>query len=792
MAKDIEVEIFLDGGKKFTSDIKKIGKSTEKVSKSFSKAQATLVTLNAGFQLLGGAVRIANRAFSSLIRLGNSALQASSDFEEANQKFSVVFKDLQKSSNETRDELIKDFGLSKQASTELLGSTGDLLTGFGFTQKSALELSGTVNKLAVDLASFQNLQGGSARASEILTKALVGQTDSLSSLGIALRQDTKEFKSRVAQIQENESVTLLQAKSLAILSIALEQTKNAQGDYKRSLSSLENQQKLLNSRLDDLAITLGDNLVPVTKIFVAEIVQVIDKMSAWADQNKDLFASGVIEGAQFFATAINVVGQTLLFTVRALNSTVATMKIAGSGFIALAQLASLSVFSMLESFASFAEGAVRLIRDPLNTIRRIFLSTALAINKDLEGIVSFGEKLLPKGIVDDVKNNVATLQESLRKLSEEAPSGQSAFSESLRETNKGIRKNIESLALQRQALLDSGLATFENNDSIDKLSDGLSKLNNKLQDNLSLIKKRAEAGTLFNEGGELSDTGGDAEQVEADKQANLEAIRLEAQSRQKEAILAFKDFERQTEQGQIDEIRENRLLELEGFALLQADKATAVQDGNDVIKEINLRAIEEEAKVRQSVSDAKEADRVAELENFKKAEQQKVVVAQSTGRLLSSLANLARSEGEKNFKIVQGLRIGEAIMNTYAGVTGALAMNPWTPANFITASAVLVQGLANVNQIRSATPTRAQHGIDMVQTASQQATLHFGETVLNRNETAELREVLDGQTRNAGSQGGGTTVRIDNLQLLAEDDRAIGNLVTAIQRNINEQNLQGI
>ena len=71
--------------------------------------------------------------------------------------------------------------------------------------------------------------------------------------------------------------------------------------------------------------------------------------------------------------------------------------------------------------------------------------------------------------------------------------------------------------------------------------------------------------------------------------------------------------------------------------------------------------------------------------------------------------------------------------------------------------------------------------------------LHLGETVLNRQETAELRDLLDNQTLNSGqTEGGGLTIRIDNLQLLADDDRAIGALTTAIQRNIEEQNLQGI
>ena len=87
MGKDIEVEIFLEGGKKFKAQIKDVGKQTDKTAKSFSKAQSSLVSLNQGFQLLTGVTRIAARAIGALIDLGGAAIKAGSDFEEANQKF---------------------------------------------------------------------------------------------------------------------------------------------------------------------------------------------------------------------------------------------------------------------------------------------------------------------------------------------------------------------------------------------------------------------------------------------------------------------------------------------------------------------------------------------------------------------------------------------------------------------------------------------------------------------------------------------------------------------------------
>ena len=52
----------------------------------------------------------------------------------------------------------------------------------------------------------------------------------------------------------------------------------------------------------------------------------------------------------------------------------------------------------------------------------------------------------------------------------------------------------------------------------------------------------------------------------------------------------------------------------------------------------------------------------------------------------------------------KAIAIAAAIADTYAAATEALGMKPWTPANFALATAVIAAGLANVVQIRKASP----------------------------------------------------------------------------------------
>ena len=209
-----------------------------------------------GFALVGAAI------VGGLGIAGVSLIKLASDAQETENKFNAVFSGLQKTANETSKELAKSFGLSSQESQKLLGNTGDLLTGFGFTQKSALDLSTQVQELAGDLASFQNVDA--TRASESITKALLGETESMKSLGVVVRQNTEEFRNSVKLQMTQTGATEQQAKAMVIFKQITDQSKNAVGDYAKTSKQLANQLKLTGKIWDDLTVGVGSFLMEVT------------------------------------------------------------------------------------------------------------------------------------------------------------------------------------------------------------------------------------------------------------------------------------------------------------------------------------------------------------------------------------------------------------------------------------------------------------------------------------------------------------------------------------------------
>jgi hypothetical protein len=130
-------------------------KKSEKGLKGFRKSGIQTSTIVKG--LLTGALA------SASIKM----IKLASDAEETGSKFIAVFKGIEKESDIVARSFAKNFGLANSTAQDLLSSTGDLLTGFGFTGGEALKLSFNVNKLAADLASFQNLEGGTERASHL-------------------------------------------------------------------------------------------------------------------------------------------------------------------------------------------------------------------------------------------------------------------------------------------------------------------------------------------------------------------------------------------------------------------------------------------------------------------------------------------------------------------------------------------------------------------------------------------------------------------------------------------------
>lgn len=249
----------------FDVDDAQLKKIDDSVSRTQKNIQATArAAVNLGQRLTLGVTL-------PFVGISAASVKAASDAEETLNKFNVVFAGVSAQSAQTAKDLASNFGLSQTAAQGLLADTGDLLTGFGFTQQSALDLSTQVQKLAVDLASFTNFSGGAEGASAALTKALLGERESVKALGISILED--DVKAKIEALKASgrfTNETEREQKAIATLEIALSQSKNAIGDFARSQNSLANQSRVLRARVNDVAVQFGQILLPfATKVITA-------------------------------------------------------------------------------------------------------------------------------------------------------------------------------------------------------------------------------------------------------------------------------------------------------------------------------------------------------------------------------------------------------------------------------------------------------------------------------------------------------------------------------------------
>ncbi len=262
----------------FDKSINKTDKSVNELSKNMEKSSVNSNKLSTGLKAIGTGVTIAGAVYAAkkIFDISSQLVSASSEAEETKNKFNVTFSGVRDYADKTAENLSKNFGLSSQKAEQLLSDTGDLLTGFGFTQEGALDLSTQVNELAVDLASFTNYSGGAEGASAALTKALLGERESIKSLGISISEaDIKQLAEDKGIVGEIDR----QTKAQLTLELAVKQSKNAIGDFERSEDSFANQTRILNSKVEDLRVELGDRLLPTFTNSVKIAVNIVDQFS---------------------------------------------------------------------------------------------------------------------------------------------------------------------------------------------------------------------------------------------------------------------------------------------------------------------------------------------------------------------------------------------------------------------------------------------------------------------------------------------------------------------------------
>lgn len=283
----------------------KINGDTRNFDRNLKSSETGLKKFGAGIKkfAIGAAAAF---AAVGVAKLGKEFVRAASDAEETTNKFNVVFRGLQDAAG-AAEELAGSYGLSRTASQGLLADTADLLQGFGIAKDESLALSSEVQKLAVDLASFTNYAGGAQGASEALTKALLGERESVKQLGIAITDtELKRFAEEQGLVYEE-----LDKGEQAFLTfeLAVQQSGNAIGDFARSEKSFANQLRIAQANVENLKVSFGQGLLPLANLGVSSFNGLAGSLEDVAD-NFNAFVTSA-RGASVISSTLGTVAGVL-------------------------------------------------------------------------------------------------------------------------------------------------------------------------------------------------------------------------------------------------------------------------------------------------------------------------------------------------------------------------------------------------------------------------------------------------------------------------------------------------
>lgn len=241
------------------SGLRSAGQASQRASRDFDRSSGALSRLRQGAALaataLGGAVVVGAK----------KAITASADLGEQVSKASVVFRGSEKEVIAWSKTMTNGFGMSQRAALEAAGVLGNMLVPMGLTRSAAADMSRSLVELGGDMASFNN--ASPEETLDALRAGLSGETEPLRRFGVRLSAARVEMEALTATGKKNKDQLTDAEKAQAAYNIILQDTKDQQGDFKRTATSLPNLMRTLRGEVENVAASFGTMLLPYATKF---------------------------------------------------------------------------------------------------------------------------------------------------------------------------------------------------------------------------------------------------------------------------------------------------------------------------------------------------------------------------------------------------------------------------------------------------------------------------------------------------------------------------------------------
>ena len=273
----LEMFLQLTGANKTSRGLDKVSDSSKKLDNNVKNSAKSNAQFSAGMSgltkgAIAGAALLAGKA---LVDFAADALEAAVSAEEAAAAFETTFGEAVVGVTKFTEEFANKAGLTTSELQQLLATTGSVAQGIGFTQEESADLGETLTRVAADVASFSNVQGGAEPVLRAFQSALLGENEALKTYGLAISAAEVETKAFEMTGKSTSNSLTRQEKALATLAVIQQKAAVQIGDLDRTSESFANQQRLVQAEVRQLSEDIGAELIPAA----AEILPIFRELA---------------------------------------------------------------------------------------------------------------------------------------------------------------------------------------------------------------------------------------------------------------------------------------------------------------------------------------------------------------------------------------------------------------------------------------------------------------------------------------------------------------------------------
>jgi len=252
-----------------------VGEASTKLGKFGTRVGSISTSVAKGFGVMGAA------AGGFAIVGGKHFFNVGEELVSLDQKINTVFSG--QSLNQVTgwaDDVAARMGLTSTQAAGLAANAGDLLKPMGFTADEAASMSTEIIGLSGALSEWSGGQRSVEETAEILSKALLGERDSLKSLGISINQAEVDQRAMTIAVEAGRDAITEQDKALATQQLILEKSTDAQEAYAAGGNKLTAAQNRLKAAFGEIQERIARKLLPVfarMADIAVELIEVFDK-----------------------------------------------------------------------------------------------------------------------------------------------------------------------------------------------------------------------------------------------------------------------------------------------------------------------------------------------------------------------------------------------------------------------------------------------------------------------------------------------------------------------------------